>query len=75
MSDWKRSLSLSFSPHTACVSVPPILAVFGIKRIGNEYVKKSAVLTEEIIFYEANLCQPFVKLIRQGQQICSPQCR
>ena len=74
MSDGKGSLSLSFSPHTACVSVPPILAVFGRKRIGNES-EKSAVLTKEIIFYEANLCQPFVKLIRQGQQICSPQCR
>lgn len=48
---------------------------FRYKENWERVCEKSAVLTQEIIFYEANLCQPFVKLIRQGQQICSPQCR
>lgn len=59
MSDGKGSLSLSFSPHTASHS-------FRYKENWERVCEKSAVLTEEIIFYEANLCQPFVKLIRQG---------
>lgn len=67
-------VSFIFSSHSLRFRAAH-LGRFRYKENWERVCEKSAVLTEEIIFYEANLCQPFVKLIRQGQQICSPQCR